>query len=97
MFLTKGVSCENHLIESISEITRQSDSIIEICHLNYSPILEVGIVCVITCFDIQERFLDQLNDTLIHLVQFLKLSQVLFLATYYVEQSQDSANYVGTM
>ena len=64
MFLTKGVSCENNLIESISEITRQSDSIIEIRHLNYSRILEVGVVCVITCFDIQERLFDQLNDTL---------------------------------
>ena len=64
MFLTKGVSCENNLIESISEITKHSDSIIEIRHLNYSSILEVGIVCVITCFDIQERLFGQLNDTL---------------------------------
>ena len=64
MFLAKGMFCENNLIELISEITKQSNSIIEIRHLNYSPILEVGIVCVITCFDIQERLLDQLNDTL---------------------------------
>ena len=61
MLLTKGVSCENNLIESISEITKHNDSIIEIRHLNFSPILEVGIVCVITCFDNQERLLDQLK------------------------------------
>ena len=64
MFLTKGVSFEDNLIESISEFAKQSGSIIEIRHLNYSPILEVGIVCVITCFDIQERLLGQSNDTL---------------------------------
>ena len=64
MFLTKGVSFEDNLIESIYEFAIQSGSIIEIRHLNYSPILEVGIVCVITCFDIQERLLGQSNDTL---------------------------------
>ena len=64
MFLTEGVSCENSLIESISKFTKHCASIVEIRHLNYSPILEIGVVCVITYFDIQERLLGRLNDTL---------------------------------